>query len=227
MLVAGNWLESIGAIFIGISASLCALTIGRDLGDALVNLFKLQENSLALSLPPGSDDNENQDTDSLCQGGRSWLKNVFMASVLAGVLIVMLAGTIVGAVLDIENAARRSFWASSMFAPLGATLRWVLSRMNPRHPRFPIGTFSANMAAVVLDVIVGVVLLTQPVSSDGVLFLSATITGLGGSLSTVSSWLAESVKLGRRHKYVYIIGSIACAQLLGVIIYGTAFWSSS
>lgn len=79
------------------------------------------------------------------------------------------------------------------------------------------------MSAVLLDVTIGAALIPSDSSADEVLFLSAIITRFGGSLSTVSTWIAEAYELTRPQKYKYILGSIVCAQLLGIWLYGSTF----
>lgn len=220
MLVRGIWLESIGAIFFGVCTSLIALIVGRDFGDLLVELWRRNKQS------SGARSCTEQDDDALDDGREKCFRSrVVILLVLATVFITLLAGTIVAAVLDRESDLRRSFWASSMFAPVGAILRWRLSALNRIRPTFPFGTFLANMAAMLLDVAIGSALLANPSSSDARLFLSALITGLGGSLSTVSTWLAEAVRLRRLHKYQYIVGTISSAQVLGLLVFGSTYWS--
>lgn len=226
MLVRGSWLESMGAVFIGICTSLCALVIGRDFGDMLLLLFNLEKSPNVETVSESRDGNEDdREHDQEHYGAEEFgLKTSSKVSVLVIIFVVMLAGTIVGAILDVEDKTRRSLWASSIFAPLGSTLRWILSGLNQRYPTFPLGTFIANMAAMLLDVIIGAVILTRPLSSNGRLILTAMIAGLGGSLSTVSTWLAESLRLCRQQKHIYIISTIAFAQLLGIILYGSSYW---
>jgi len=55
---------------------------------------------------------------------------------------------------------RRGQWLAILFGPLGCTLRWLLSKTNYKLPGswnwLPIGTFSANMLACLVDYVIGV-----------------------------------------------------------------------
>lgn len=231
MLVRGLWLESLGALIFGVCLPFCALVVGRDVGD-LVTTLLLQRRHASLNgcmpeKPTDEGSGEMLVSDNQSSEHALSPKKLLALGLLLVSFLVLFSLSIVGAVLDRESRTRRSFWASTMLAPVGAVLRWKLSPLNRRRPTFPIGTFAANMTAVLLDVAIGAALLIQSDSStDEKLFLSAVITGLGGSLSTVSTWIAEAYEMTRPQKYTYILGSVVCAQLLGILVYGSTFWST-
>ncbi len=122
------------------------------------------------------------------------------------------------------------------------TRRWQLSTLNTRSAPppggslfppawFPLGTWLANMGGCLLDYVM--TLLQVRVAelgpnSSGV--LSAVALGVGGSLSTVSTWVVELQKLGLQaqanHRAAwYFLGSLAPAVALGLLVYGTAAWT--
>lgn len=234
MLVRGSWFEGLRAIFIGICTAFCAFFIGKDVGTLCTYLTQRTLYTNRPATPnhaSPSSTRENSSTaavdDAHERVNNSRTMQIVACSSLCVLFALSLGGCIAGALLDRDMPQRRSNWASAMFAPLGAVVRWRLSVLNSRLPRFPLGTFLANMLAVVLDLAVGAALLVRAgqLSDDTVLFLLAIITGLGGSLSTVSTWILEAVQLDTTDRYMYILGSIGVAQLLGLVIYGPGFYS--
>lgn len=230
MVVAGLWLEGFGALFLGVCVSFCALVVGRDVGDLATYLVRWHKQVSHADSTAEKNVLEGEGNDVFPSDGEngdqalSW-KKVFIVVSLLSSLLMLISLSIAGTVLDRRNPTRRSFWASTIFAPVGAVLRWRLSALNRRLPTFPIGTFIANLTAVLLDVAIGAALVVHSeASTETVFFLSSIITGLGGSLSTVSTWIAEASGLARPQKYTYVLASIACAQLLGIVVYGSTFW---
>jgi fluoride ion exporter CrcB/FEX len=130
----------------------------------------------------------------------------------------------------------REMFVSSLLTPIGAHLRWKLAPLNgrgfgPNHKYewVPLGTFLGNMIAVVisavfygLDIKYGHSL---GVNHPYVLALVVGMkTGLAGSLSTVSSFVKESVNLATIHPthakaYLYSGGTTIIAMLLGLAVY--------
>ena len=91
--------------------------------------------------------------------------------------------------------AQEWFWWAILFGPLGCYGRYFLSRFNGRLPGdwkwFPAGTFTANIAACVIDYVMKVVLVLHPVDSVSAAVLAGVVGGVGGCLSTVSTWVVE------------------------------------
>lgn len=56
---------------------------------------------------------------------------------------------------------------------------------------FPAGTFTANISACVLDYVMKASLVRAPVDSVSVAVMTGVISGVGGCLSTVSTWVVE------------------------------------
>ncbi|MEO8753993.1 MAG: fluoride efflux transporter CrcB [Casimicrobiaceae bacterium] len=86
------------------------------------------------------------------------------------------------------------FIAVGMGAALGAWLRWGLSTwLNPRIPRFPMGTLAANLVGgYLIGVAVAYVLAQQDLAPHFRLFV---ITGFLGGLTTFSTFSAEVTQL--------------------------------
>lgn len=229
MLADGQWLESVAGLFVGVCLSFCGFVIGRDVGTLLLYVAGRKPRQAIGDTTPvsnGQDKRASAEGTGEDGGGEAAGRTqVLTALCLLGIFLSLESLVILGAVFDKDNSTRRIFWASAMFAPAGATLRWRLSFLNRRTSRFPLGTFIANMGAIFYDAVVGaaVIAWTDP-SVEAIIFLAATITGLGGSLSTVSTWIEEAFMQTASQRYVYVIVSLVCAQLLGILIYGTTFW---
>jgi len=57
-------------------------------------------------------------------------------------------------------------------------------------------------------------------------YLTAIMTGFFGDLSTVSTWVGEISKLVPRHRqYLYTMGTLIIAQVVGLAIYGPPYWT--
>lgn len=89
------------------------------------------------------------------------------------------------------------FWWAILFGPLGCYGRYYLSRYNGKLSGdwkwFPLGTFIANIAACVVDYVMKVVPVRVPLERWDVssAVLLGVVAGVGGCLSTVSTWVVE------------------------------------
>lgn len=219
MLVRGDWLFSLLAIVFGIFLPFCTLVVGRDFVDFALHLHS------CISKPSQNHDDRAGDVPLASTAERKKDDYSLLAVVLTTcVFISIFSATVVGAILHREDQRLRLQWMSGALAPAGATVRWLLSRLNGRRPGFPVGTFIANIGAALLDFSIGAVLLHSAMSSTVMLGLNALITGFAGSLSTVSTWVNESVSLERPQRYIYVITTVTTTVLTGVVIYGTAYW---
>ena len=113
-----------------------------------------------------------------------------------GVLLTCL--WIVLAIVDSEHkhAGRRQQWFALLMAPFGCSLRWLLARLNNRNdsncwPWFPLGTFLANMIACTIDFVIGGLSNRYSLTYWPMVVLPAIRVGYAGSLSTVSTFIAE------------------------------------
>lgn len=108
-------------------------------------------------------------------------------------------------------------------AALGAWARWWLGlALNPVFPTVPLGTLAANLIGgyligMAMELVTHHAWLTPEVRL-------ALITGFLGSLTTFSTFSAETVTLFARHEYgwaftaitVHVVGSLAMT-LLGIL----------
>ena len=131
----------------------------------------------------------------------------------------------------------RSRWLSLLLAPFGVVLRYELSTLNSRKPNFFMGTFIVNVLACVINgVVYGFRDGSYPRpdyrvnggSGWGYIIPTAVGTGFSGCLSTVSTFMAELVKLSPydpnndapvfAYQYSALTIGVSCA--LTLIIYG-------
>jgi CrcB protein len=121
-----------------------------------------------------------------------------------------------------------------LFAPLGCLLRFYLAvRLNGMVGSFPLGTFAANIfgtAALGMAFDLNRVAMGQGSNAGvggglvGCQVLIGVSDGFCGCLTTVSTWAAEIVSLGRR-AYLYGAVTVATALALLIVIMGSVRWS--
>lgn len=107
---------------------------------------------------------------------------------------------------------------SGLSLPGGRVLKW-----------FPWGTFAANVSACALDYACKAGELPLPAGGWGRALLSAVVSGVGGTLSTVSTWVVELQRLMLgypvdRRGWAYMLWSIGVSLALGIAILGGAVW---
>ncbi|CAB9520442.1 expressed unknown protein [Seminavis robusta] len=149
----------------------------------------------------------------------------------------ILAGFVVGFTVY-DNQFYREAFACSLLTPVGVHLRWKLASLNGRgfgeahkYQWVPVGTFTGNMIAAVISIVFAAVDMKfshrAGYSNDHPWVIALVVgmkTGLAGALSTVSSFVKESVNLASMHPthakaYIYSATTISCAMLLGITIY--------
>lgn len=112
-------------------------------------------------------------------------------------------------------------------APLGCLARFYASlHLNGRITGFPLGTFAVNIAGTA---ILGMAWDLAHVPLGGVVgcqALQGIQDGFCGSLTTVSTWVAELAALRRRHAYTYGSTSVGVAFGLLVAIMGGLRWTA-
>lgn len=149
--------------------------------------------------------------------------------------IVLTVLWIVLAIVDSQrkHSGRRQQWFALLFAPFGCVLRWLLSKLNTKEyrilPWFPFGTFAANMIACCIDFIIGGVTNRYSLGYWPMVILPAIRVGYAGSLSTVSTFIAEvRAQLQgwpeKVHGYLYPFITIATGNVLGIALYGWSVW---
>jgi len=116
---------------------------------------------------------------------------------------------------------------SLAFAPIGCLARFYASLyLNGRFTGFPLGTFAINIAGTT---ILGMAWDLAHVPLGGVVgcqVLQGIQDGFCGSLTTVSTWVAELAALNRRQAYTYGVTSVGVAFGLLVAITGGLRWTA-
>ena len=124
---------------------------------------------------------------------------------------------------------------SLVFAPLGCILRFYASiRLNGLISSFPLGTFTVNIAGTA---ILGICwdLQHSPLGvADGSIggglvgcqVLQGVQDGFCGCLTTISTWVLETMGLKRNHAYIYSGVSMIVGLAFLVVIMGSLVWSS-
>ena len=131
------------------------------------------------------------------------------------------------------SASRRGEWLAVVLAPVGCLVRWRLATLNyslrGRWRFLPAGTLAANVAGCA----VAAALARSPPRSVGAAAVAKALqVGVAGSLSTVSTLSAEVTAQLRRapadaRGYAYLGLTWLSAQVVGVVVYGSAVWSSA
>lgn len=155
-------------------------------------------------------------------------------NVAVPLFITVFTGLALGVVFhdgyDAPSITYRTMWYASLWAPLGALLRWHLSKYNGKLPGywswFPAGTLAANL----LGSIVSISMISAELKLSGVEgfwvmgTLRAVKVGFSGCLTTVSTFVSEvTVHMKKPHQYrgyKYILISLGLCCLFGVAIYG-------
>jgi fluoride exporter len=118
---------------------------------------------------------------------------------------------------------RHKATAALLFAFPGALLRYVLAvKLNPLWPKFPLGTFTANIVGTGLLCAFHVVqdIIPNPVSGEACNLLQGLADGFCGCLTTVSTFAVEVMSIKGRRKFLYAFASWAVSQLLILAILG-------
>ncbi|OAT06523.1 chromosome condensation protein [Blastomyces gilchristii SLH14081] len=151
--------------------------------------------------------------------------------------------------LGVHEHWRGSAVFTVVFAPLGCLLRFYVSLLlNARIPRFPLGTFTANIfgtlvLAMCYDLQRSTHVLAVSASSfssapeaaaagavsvsrlSGCQVLKGIMDGFCGCTTTVSTWVAELDSLEHEHAYVYGLVTLAVALGLLVVVVGSLKWT--
>jgi|GEM_PF-6560866 len=151
--------------------------------------------------------------------------------------LVLSVGLVVGfAIADFVLGINfyKNMFLTSLFAPLGALLRWKLSKWNTRNGSsgtyswVPLGTFAANIAGAffsILPVALTSRYSTQIADKLWLMAIAAAVkVGFAGSLSTVSSMVKEIVLLTEKypgHAKPHMYGFVTCfvALTMSLVIY--------
>lgn len=125
---------------------------------------------------------------------------------------------------------RGAVTAALLFSFPGVVTRHLLGTvLNHRMPSFPIGTFASNILGTAISAMSYVLQHIEPVvcHSAGVAILQGIVDGYTGCLSTVSTYAAEINVMNRRHAWRYTLVSWLTAQVILVLVIGSAKWSGA
>ena len=163
---------------------------------------------------------------TFCKPGSNANALTFACAMLVCFLLTIL--WVVLAVVDNErkHSGRRQQWFALLFAPFGCILRWLLSMLNTRSNKtrlswFPLGTFLANVIACVVDYIIGGLSNRYLLGYWPTVLLPAIRVGYAGSLSTVSTFIAEVSSCYVQPVMVFILAS---AHGTSVCCNAVRFW---
>jgi fluoride ion exporter CrcB/FEX len=123
----------------------------------------------------------------------------------------------------------REMWIACLMAPLGTITRWKLSTFNgkwSKYPWFPLGTWLANFSGSIISAVLTAVSFLHLVKgADGVDVLAGLSLGFAGSLSTVSTYVKETVELSDKNPFydkkafLYSYFTILSCCFVGLLVY--------
>ena len=153
-----------------------------------------------------------RDAAGLLPGTMGHLPRLDVAIVASGVTLAACMIAALGvwrtAVIGFDTTAEAVLF-TSILGPVGATVRYLLSlRLNTRFKPIPVGTFTANVLAFIL-----VSALYRCGAKEKVAWCNYASVGIGGALSTVSSWAFDTLTLlagtQKWRAYAYALGTAA------------------
>jgi CrcB protein len=123
---------------------------------------------------------------------------------------------------------RQSVTFALVLGPAGALLRYLLSRLlNPQHPWFPIGTFTANVLATAIVAIAFLIERISPArrTAPACATLHGVTDGFCGALSTISTFVVEIRSLDRKNAWIYLVASWVTGIVLVILLFGLYKWT--
>lgn len=224
-------MSSLLSLFIGLAIALLSYRIGQDiaqlaaLGASKINFSNRNKKSVdATNLADERNlGNSSNNSNEVLPPKLSST----VALTLSTVFLLILLTTLI-TILSLDNDdTRRYYFLSALLAPVGATIRWQFSSLNLKFPNFPLGTFIVNIAAVLINLVIGAVLIVKRQDLQRRWVLRAVITGIAGSLSTVSTWIDEIWKMEKKYQWRYIVLSLGISQVLGILVFCITYWVRS
>ncbi|KAJ9086095.1 hypothetical protein DSO57_1007757 [Entomophthora muscae] len=189
------------------------LLFGQSVGKSLKRRF-WDKNYVHASLVPEPVNFFPSPTRILVANRKDFAERVLFVFLFAGIISMIALGLIYQG---------NQIILSSGFAPIGAGLRYLLSRLNNRSSRFPIGTFIANVVGSGVLAIVIYFLQFNEGSRGSLtqqLLLKAIADGFCGCLSTVSTLMVELDSFQSHAPRLQYLGiSIFTGQLLFLLLF--------
>lgn len=154
----------------------------------------------------------------------NWLKALDLAVVVVAWPAWM--GAVMLAIWPPHDRWRGIAVFALVFGPVGCLLRFVLSmRLNALVPRFPLGTFVANVFGTLVLAASWDLQHAGIAGNVGCQVLQGVQDGFCGCLTTVSTWMLELKGLRRLHAYVYGACSVAIGLAVVVVVMGSLRWA--
>ena len=177
-------------VLTGLSMPLVAFLIAEDFGSSVSVLIR-----------------DKTDTKLSTESTKAIDKALVSMTALGSVLSLIMISTIGAAGITNEQLV------ACALGPFGALTRYALSRaLNRKTELFMIGTLAANLLAVI---ILGSLVNCSVTNA----WCSEATVGICGSLSTVSSWVLETVKIYRKNKaWAYFYSLISLGTCVVVLI---------
>lgn len=150
------------------------------------------------------------------------------------VLVLLTVGASFGVAFETQHYWIRNIWLSVLFAPFGCIGRWLLSKLNYKMKNswnwFPVGTLVANWIGVILDYVLQSIQIRVVPGYWGSLIIDSIETGFCGCLTTVSTLVAEIIKMSELlpfslRAYVYTAITFVGAFMFGLCFLGWVFWT--
>ena len=148
---------------------------------------------------------------------------------IATAIFAMVLVTLTSSLLIFNTPNQQQFAISLLFSPLGVLCRWKLSKYNTYIKSFPLGTFAANILGCSLSGSIGSLLAGNPGEEERI-FLTSMISGLAGSLSTLSTFVVQvldlvDVVLYRLDGAIYAFVTIFWGIVIGLLTRSAVDWA--
>lgn len=203
--LTGSWITALIQMFTNYVSSYCIFCCGYHSG---TTISKAMESHRAQ-----------------VNSARSYEKsNKFSIDLLVLLIITIVITVALWCGIFLDHAEyRRNWWVALSLGPIGSSIRFALSKYNPKFPTFPLFTFIVNAVGSALSVsfYVGQRFLSQNSNPSLALYDFWIINGLGvgalGSLTTVSTFVKEMYNLSKQSfssAYRYGIVSVIIVQIL-------------
>jgi fluoride ion exporter CrcB/FEX len=226
------------ALFGYIIGACCAVTsfiFGRHVHDWL-KAWKTPGGELGMLAHPIEEASMHSTVSSISVAAQFfWKRVVFILGIDVAPFLLFVGIAVAFGVADgvLGIPFYREMWMTMLVSPVGALLRWRMSRWNnlrlgwKQFEWIPWGTFSANVAAAIISILAEATY-SRYVSKDQANYvwwfsaLNAIEVGFAGSLSTVSTLVREIFDLASKNPsraYVYFMLTVLCSMLLSLAVY--------